>query len=220
MSHLTIIGTNHVHVENATYRWRYNTGWGNTFASFTLVYGLHLYFKEKLQADPQMLANKRRRPPLDYVLRQRRRASCQIRHSEPGSRRTSPNSRSKSESGFSAMYSLEPFPDLLYTHQNEIKKLQSIELCSEAVHLLIRHEAKAGLQDFEKPGNGGGWCRGNFCPLPLKILQEVFEESEFQTMKDMLRVKPPPNDSRGHRFINYIPRFFTQTHQDISCDDR
>ena len=33
------------------------------------MYGLHFYFKEKFQADPQMLANKRRRPLLDYVLR-------------------------------------------------------------------------------------------------------------------------------------------------------
>ena len=99
--------TNHVHVENSTYRWLYDTGWGNTFALFILLYGLHFYFKEKLQADPQMSANKRRRPPS-----QRRRASYQIRHSEPGSRRTSPNPRSKSESGFSVMYSLEPFPNV------------------------------------------------------------------------------------------------------------
>ena len=43
----------------------------------------------------------------------------------------------------------------LYTHQDEIKKSQRIELYSEAVHLLIRHGVKAGLQEFEKPGVGG-----------------------------------------------------------------
>lgn len=86
--------------------------------------------------------------------------------------------------------------------------------------LTHRHGVKAGLQGFEKPGVEGRWCRDKFFSLLLKILQEVFEESEFQTMRDMLRVKPPPNNSRGHCVINYVCQFLTQTHQGISCEDR
>lgn len=212
--------TNHVHVENLTYRWRYDTGWGNTFASFTLVYGLHFYFMEKFQADPQMLANKRRRPLLDYVLRPNA--------GEPAASFVIPNldlvellltQEANPNQDFQQCTTWSHFLIYLYIHQDEIKKSKRIELCSEAVRLLIRHGAKAGLQDFEKPGDGGRWCRNKIWPLPLEILQEVFDESEFQTMKDMLRVKRPPNNSRGHRFIVNARRFFTQTHQGVNCDD-
>ena len=118
------------------------------------------------------------------------------------------------------MYSLERFPDLyLYPSRRDQKVTEDRTMLGSGP-LTHPHGVKARLQECEKPGVEGCWCRDKFFPLLLKKIQEVFEESEFQTMRDMLRAKPPPNNSRGHCFINYVRQFLTQTHQGISCGDR